>query len=422
MRILHVNQSDNIGGAAKAAARLHRALLAQSCASQMLVDQASHTVPSVICGTGRWDRLTSPLRARLSARMLHRLETGNPVAHEPALFSSASARALTGSSADLVNLHWVSDNMLSIRAIGRIALPLVWTLHDMWAFCGAEHYTEDTRWRDGYLPGNRPAHESGYDLNRRVWTRKRRAWRRPIHIVTPSSWLAKLARESVLMRDWPVEVIPNAIDTGVWRPGDRLAARRLLGLDEAQPLLLFGAMGGNRDPRKGFDLLMKTLAHLNAGSDTGIGLMVFGRVDPGEMSQMPFPVTCFGHLVDEISLRLLYTAADLFVLPSRLDNLPNTAVEALSCGIPVAGFGTGGMPDLVTHRENGYLAAPLDTADLARGIAWVLERQRADNGLGVNARRHAVANYAQAPVARRYIELYNRILRKAPPRHEPTTA
>lgn len=418
MQILHVNQSDLIGGAAKAAARIHRALLAEGAQSRMLVEDGGHAVPATIRGPGRRDRLAAPLRAKAADALTARLVSDNPVMHEPALFSSGSRAALARTKADIVNLHWVSGNMLSVDAIGKITAPVVWTLHDMWAFCGAEHYAEDTRWRDGYLPNNRPPGERGFDINRWTWERKRRAWRRPMHIVTPSRWLAGLVRDSALMRGWPVEVIPNAIDTAIWVPGDRTAARRLLGLPEDRPVLLFGAMGGDRDPRKGFDLLVGALTTLKARGDTPDRgeptLLVFGRgAEEGDVPALPFPARYMGHLQDDLSLRLLYVAADLFVLPSRIDNLPNTAVESLACGTPVVGFDNGGMPDLVRHGETGYLARPGDSDDLAHGLREVLARAarpEAARAMATAARAHAEAHFAPVEVARRYLELYRRLL------------
>lgn len=412
MRIVHVNQSDTIGGAAKAAARIHHALRDEGAESRLLVDNCSHTDPSIVLGAGRFDRLTAPLRARLTSRLTARLHTGNSVAHEPALFSSGSARWLAKAGTDIIHLHWVSDNMLSVRAIGRLPGKLVWTLHDMWPFCGAEHYSDDTRWHSGYNAENRPAHESGFDLNRWVWRRKRKAWRRPIQIVAPSRWLAGLARESALMSGWPVEVIPNAIDTGTWRPGDRAAARSLLALPEDRRLILFGAMGGDRDPRKGFDLLATALGHLKTSGIEHLSLLVFGRGAEAAMD-LPYPIHYLGHLRDELSLRLLYVAADMLVVPSRIDNLPNTAMEALACGTPVVAFDVGGMADLVVHGRTGYLARAGDSADLARGIGKLLaEPAGSETSIAMSraARAHAEAEYAPSVVARRYLEIYRRLL------------
>ena len=175
---------------------------------------------------------------------------------------------------DLVHLHWLGDGTLSIEEIGRLPMPLVWTLHGQWAFCGAEHYTSpplpgetascDERFAAGYSHASRPAHEGGPDLNRRTWLRKQRAWRRSIHIVCPSHWLADCARRSTLIGEWPIKVIPNPTDLNVWAPCDKAQARALLGLPAERPLVLFGAIGGSADPRKGADLLLEALQRLRS--------------------------------------------------------------------------------------------------------------------------------------------------------------
>lgn len=336
------------------------------------------------------------------------LQTENPIVHSPAILPSSWRRRLNTSDADVIHMHWVAGEMLSIKDIGHIRKPVVWTLHDMWAFCGAEHYTEDHRWRDGYHRHNRPAHESGFDLNRWTWKRKRKHWQRPMHIVTPSRWLADCARESQLMQDWPVSVVPNVINTDVWRPVDQRMARDLLGLPQDVPLLLFGAMGGSRDPRKGFDLLLEALSHLR-GEVEGLELVVFGQLSPREPPDLGFPIHYTGHLHDDVSLRVLYSAADLLAIPSRQDNLPNTGVESLACGTPVIAFDTCGLPDIVSHRENGYLAKAFDAADFAEGVRWVMQHKPADT-LRLAARQSAVDCFSPGVVVPQYLEVYRQAI------------
>jgi glycosyltransferase involved in cell wall biosynthesis len=311
---------------------------------------------------------------------------------------------INSSDIDIVHMHWVQGEMMSIADIGRIKKPIVWTLHDMWAFCGAEHYTEEFRWREGYQRNNRPPYEASFDLNRWTWQRKRKHWQRPMHIVTPSRWLAQCVQESALMRDWPVSVVPNCLDTERWQPMEQGLTRQLLGLPVGVPLLLFGAMGGGADPRKGFDLLTGALNHLR-GKVPGLELVVFGQLTPRHPPDLGFPVHYTGHLHDDLSLRALYSAADALVVPSRQDNLPNTAVEAQACGTPVVAFDIGGLMDIVQHQRTGYLAKAFDEDDLAAGIAWVLA-QRETGQLGELARERAVALWCLELVAGQYQDVY----------------
>jgi glycosyltransferase involved in cell wall biosynthesis len=307
--------------------------------------------------------------------------------------------------ADVLHLHWLGYEMVSIADIAKLRKPTVWTLHDMWAFCGAEHFTEDFRWRDGYLRNNRPVHESGFDLNRWTWQRKLKHWRKPINIVAPSQWLADCARQSALMSGWPVSVIPNAIDTEAWRPVDKALARKILGLPIESPLLLFGAIGGTRDPRKGFDLLRSALDHLR-GEIKGLELVVLGQPPPKQPMDLGFPIHFAGHLHDDISMTLFYSAADALILPSRQDNLPNVGIEALACGTPVVAFNACGLPDIVGHKETGYLANAFDTRDLAEGVRWVVADTDRRARLSSRSRTAAVARFSYPVVAEQYLKLY----------------
>jgi glycosyltransferase involved in cell wall biosynthesis len=337
------------------------------------------------------------------------LTTGNPVLHSPAVLPSGWPKKINSADADVAHLHWVNIDMMSIEDIGHIRKPVVWTLHDMWAFCGAEHVTDDFRWREGYSGTNRPGHESGFDLNRWVWQRKRKAWRHPMHIVTPSSWLADCARQSVLMRDWPVSVIPNTIDTEAWRPVEKSLARSLIGLPPSLPLLLFGTFGANAAPHKGFDLLQSALQRLR-GEVEGLQLVIFGQCAPREPADLGFPVHYVGHLHDDISLRVLYSATDVVVVPSRKEAFGQSASEALACGTPVVAFGATGLLDVVRHQQTGYLAKAFDAEDLAHGIQWVLEDSERYARLGAQAREDAVARFSYQKVARQYMDVYHQAI------------
>jgi glycosyltransferase involved in cell wall biosynthesis len=413
LKVLQLNHSDINGGAARAAYRIHHALRSSGIDSQMLVNVASSGDWTVQGPATKWAKAIGRIRPQLVTPLRQQLYTGNPTIHSPSVLPSRWTERLNASEADLVHLHWVQGEMLSIADIARIRKPIVWTLHDMWAFCGAEHYTTDHRWRDGYRRDNRPSYESGFDLNRHTWQRKRKHWRQPLQIVCPSQWLADCVRVSALMHDWPVTEVPYPIDTERWQPIDQPLARHMLGLPQECPLLLFGALGGGKDPRKGIDLLHASLAHLHSEpSLKNLQLVVFGQLAPQSPPQLGFPVHYTGHLYDDLSLRALYSAADAFVLPSRQDNLPNTGLEAHACGTPVVAFNTGGLPDIVADRVTGALAEPFEPASLAAGIRWVLEGPQRRRALGGAARERAERLWAPARVAGLYSEVYGRAIER----------
>lgn len=411
MKVNHLNYSDINGGAARAAYRIHHALRASGVDSRMWVNMASAGDWTVEGPSSKRKKALAMLRQQLARPLVGALNTGNPIIHSPAVVPSNWVKRINASDADVVHLHWVQGEMLSIADIGCIEKPAVWTLHDMWAFCGAEHYTDEFRWREGYRRKNRPSHESGFDLNCWAWQRKCKHWQRPMTIVTPSRWLGDCVRESALMHDWPVSVVPNCLDTECWAPLEQALARELLGLPADVPLLLFGAMGGGRDPRKGFDLLQAALQHLcDESSVRGLELVIFGQHAPQSPPTLSFPIHYTGHLHDDLSLRALYSAADAMVIPSRQDNLPNTCVEAHACGTPVVAFNIGGLPDIVEHQRTGYLAKAFETVDLAQGITWVLS-QHSSGRLGQKARERAVERFSQSTVAEKYKRVYESAMR-----------
>jgi len=409
LKVLQLNHSDINGGAARAAYRIHHALRESGIDSRMWVNSATAGDWTVEGPEGKVDKLLTRLRPSIGALPTKLLRTGNPILHSPAWLPSDWVHKINASDADVVHLHWVAGEMLSIRDIGSITKPIVWTLHDMWAFCGAEHYTEEYRWKEGHESNNRPEYESGFDLNRWTWERKRKHWKKPLHMVTPSRWLGSCVAESKLMKGWPVTVIPNALDVDKWKPVDQSLARTLLHLPPDVPLLLFGAMGGGKDPRKGYDLLLQALAQV-LRTYPELELIVFGQVAPEHPPDLGARVHYTGHLHDDVSLQLLYSAVDVMVVPSRQEAFGQTASEAHACGTPVVAFNISGLPDIVDHEVTGYLAKAFEPADLARGIEWVLEDKERLQVLGRNARRKAEERFAYRVVAGEYKKVYEKTL------------
>lgn len=408
VKVASVNYSDLNGGAARAAYRIHSALNKCGVESIMYVNDSISGDWTVKGPLGTLKKAASKLRPHLGRIFSGLLNTENVSLHSPAIIPTRFSERFNKSDFDIVHLHWINCEMVSVSDLGRISKPLVWTLHDMWAFCGSEHYTSDFRWRDGYLKNNRPLYETGFDINRWVWNRKIRYWQDKINIVTPSKWLGDCVGYSKLMGEMPRVVIPNALDTNIWKPIDRSLARAILNLPSDAPLLLFGAIGGASDPRKGFDLLKQALAHLS-GEVANMELVIFGQLSPKDPLNLGFPAHYFGHLYDDISLSLLYSAADAIVVPSRQEAFGQTASEAHACGIPVVAFDIGGLPDIVQHKITGYLAQALDPVDLAEGIKWVLNNPDTDS-MRRAARDYAVNNFSYSVVADKYISLYRSIL------------
>jgi glycosyltransferase involved in cell wall biosynthesis len=413
MKVLHISTSDGGGGAARAAYRLHSALCRAGVASVMRTADKTTDDPTVLGPVNSIERLAFQLKLRVSQRLNRLQRSPNRIFHSVDWFPSRLDRFINASDADVVHLHWVHHNFLSIEAIGRIRKPVVWTLHDSWGFCGAEHHPhglDDTRHREGYERSNRDLMHGCLDLDRWCWQRKKRAWLKPMHVVCPSRWLADCAQRSALMREWPVATVPNVVPIDVYRPLPRSTARDLFRLPQGVPLILFGSIGGVQDPNKGWDLLVSALQAARPLVPEAQAV-VLGRADRRTAGQLPLPVHFIGHLHDDQAIAMLYSAADLVVVPSRIENLPQAATEAQSCGVPVVAFRAGGMPEAVEHGVTGFLADPYDPKDLARGVEWVLQDEDRYRGLCLKARAVAAAKWAAGIVVQSYREIYDRICR-----------
>ena len=372
--------------------------------SKMLVARQSTNYPGVNSGSDIKFRIANRLD-----RQLWRLQRSPHVGwRSPARFSSTSADFINRSRADVVNLHWVTAGFLSVEEIGRIDKPIIWTMHDMWPFTGTEHYVPESgeaRWRDGYFKTNRPTGERGIDIDRLTWERKCRSWVNPINLVPVSSWLAQLASEGILTKSWPIKVIPNIMDTTQFSPVCKSDARQLLGIPADQPIICFISSAGLGDVRKGWELLESAMQEVRKRFPTA-AVVVVGPHSSADETHRSFPIFWQGVVSDNKVLSQIIGASDVVAVPSKADNLPLTALEAHSCGRPVVAFRVGGLPDIVTHQQTGYLAAPFDTSDLANGIIEALNDSLSSATWGHNARVKAEHTWSSDAIVPQYLEIY----------------
>lgn len=424
-RVLQLSVSDSgFGGANRAAYRIHQAIRDHSPRDDVLSRMRviyKHTLdPSVTGGFplnyGFWYSFLRPKVIRLAKKRFGIdsngfLSIGWPMT---GLGKEISSFRRFG-DINIIHCHALDNAVLSIAELGALPFPVVWTLHDQWAFCDGEHYR--TSARPYVLDCPEPSTSSScgeHSLHRWVWRRKLGAWSSPMHLVAPSSWMATCAQRSTLMGHWPVRVIPNPIDLTFWAPVERRQARSLLNLPLDSPLILFGAAGGTSDPRKGGSLLLEALYRLRTLIDNGDApepyLAVFGQSRADPSFDPPFSIRYLGHISDELHLRLLYAAADVFVIPSRQDNLPNTGLEAHACGTPVVAFRVGGLVDIVDHGVTGFLAEPFSPQAFAQAIHSVLFDPERSISFGAAARCRAESLWSPQRIADLYVNLYSQII------------
>lgn len=370
------------GGVARAAYRLHQGLIQLGVDSKMLVQDQRIDDRTVKSAPNKVAQRMWKARPVLDALPLqfYRNRQSYPARLSVQWLPDIITSRIAALNPDVVNLHWIGDGFVAAEALSEFNKPIVWTLHNMSAFTGGCCYSQEC---DRYTKscGNCPilGHNKSWDLSRWVWQRKAKAGPNlKLTVLTPSKWLADSAKSSSLLKNSNIRVIPNGLDTGTYKPCDRQTARNILNLPQDRQLILFSALNSTSKKRKGFPLLLQALKQLsNYENSHNWELIVFGTSQPKEKQDIDLKTRYLGTLSDDIFLAIIYAAADVFVAPSVQDNLPNAAMEALACGTPCVAFKIGGMPDLIEHKQNGYLAHPFATEDLAQGIAWVLEsRQR----------------------------------------------
>lgn len=406
MKVLMVSTYDETGGAARAASRLREALKSSGIECTMRVLVKGSESPVVESRRTFRELFASRIVNRFVGNNLKKRQKSiNRNPRSLALFGGGLVDDINRSDVDVVNIHWVNNEMFSIKDFARITKPVVWTLHDMWAFCGAEHVCDDgndARWRTGYTKANRPSTDSGPDLDRWTWERKRKHWTTSMQMVVPSSWMADCVRSSRLMNQWPVEVIPTPLNLKVYRPWPKEVARAMFGLPADAPLILFGAWTGGTSENKGSDLLYQALPSVAAKVPEAHAVVFGGSVPEGEGEQPPMPIHFIGALRDEYSLALLYCAADVMVVPSRVESLCQTALEAQACGTPVVCFNKTGLIDSVDDGKTGLRVTPYSVEELSEGICRLLLNPNLRGTLGAAGPAHVARFCAPEVVANRY--------------------
>ncbi|WP_350914289.1 glycosyltransferase family 4 protein [Providencia huaxiensis] len=417
MKILHISHSDLIGGAARAAYRLHMAQLDSGIDSQMLVRNKLSDHWSISGPSTRFEKSCNLFRSPIGHYINKLQRSHNVNFHSGDWLPSRWAKKINSSNIDIVHLHWVAGETMSIEDIGRIKKPIVWTLHDMWPFCGTEHvtnYDENARWKIGYSSSNRNNLDKGLDLDKLVWLRKKKAWKKQyMHIVAPSNWMAECAKNSILFKDYPIIIIPNALDTDIYKPLDKFFCRNLLNLPLNKTIILFGAMGGGRDPNKGHNFLISALNLLAQQFDNNeIICLVFGQSKPQSPIDLPFETRWLGHIHDDTTLVTLYNAATVMVVPSKQEAFGQTASEAQSCGTPVVAFNTTGLKDIIEHLKTGYLATPFEPFDMCKGIEYVINGQEKNHNIATNAREKSINSWSPNIIVKKYLNVYLDIMRQ----------
>lgn len=415
LRVVFVAAHDGLGGAARAAYRVFDAIRTSFPDRIDITFRVIHKTRDdngIIGGKpqrSRLEYLQYFLRTRFRKYFPRKpFVSSNTLLHSQALYPTGLGREIAAMKPDVVLLGWLGNATLSVAEIGRLPEPVVWRLSDMWVFSGAEHYTDTGRYRVGYSKRSRPQDESGPDIDRETFRRKKRHWKTPRHVIALTPWLQREARSSRLTARWPTHVIPVPMDTTFWVGQGRNESRDHWGIPREDIVVMFGAGAGTRYPHKGADLLFDALPalakhHRDAGDPRPLRAIVFGQ-DGDSEERDGVNIDFLGRL-DDARLRQAYSAADVFVVPSRLEAFGQVAAEAQCCETPVVAFDNSGLADVVDDGVTGKLARAFDPDSLAETIWWVVSNPETQRKLGVAARERAVRLWNPVVVAEQYVDV-----------------
>ena len=417
MRILLLNTSDRTGGAAVAANRLLKALQKRGIIVNMLVrDKETQDISIVSINISVikklinrirfiWERLVIFLCNHFSKKNLFQVSianTGTNISNHPLV-----------QQADVIHIHWINQGMLSLSDIKRLidlGKPVVWTLHDMWPATGGCHYVAlCNQYKSGCTQCPMMKRPFFWNLMRTVYLYKNTIGLEKITFVGCSRWITEMCKQSQLLRNASFYSIPNPIDTALFKPYNKQIVRDKYNLPIQKKLVLFAAAKVS-DSRKGLTYLIKA-CHLLAEQNSNIEVLLMGNKADAIQHQLPVPSHLLGYVSSLEQIAEIYSLSDVFVISSLEDNLPNTIMEAMACGTPCVGFQTGGIPEMIDHLQNGYVARYKDAEDLAQGIIWVLDHPHPQQ-LSEACVEKVKTHYSEEVIARKYIDLYRTLMDK----------
>ena len=377
MKILHVNFSDTDGGAAIAVKRLHESLIENGIDSTLLVCESFDATTNTINIKKTSEAVKNLFKKSISRNLKYLFKTKNKNTHSINFFPSKILKIINNFNADIVNLHWIGNETLSISDIKKIKSKIVWTMHDMWPFCGAEHYSENNRYINGYNVSNRPSDETGIDLNRYIWKKKLKNFANVKKIITTSDWINNCARQSYLFKDKSIKQIPLILDSNFWKPVNKKFSKEFFEIHESEKLLVFGADNFIKNERKGFNFLNSLIMKLKENNN--LKLLLFGEKNQSKIDQyiksneLEKKIINLGSIKDKFTLKLIYSAANVVMVPSLLETFGLVGYEAIHCGAPCVVFKNTGLSSIIDHKETGYVAKYKSEDDFLNGINWCLE-------------------------------------------------
>ncbi len=411
MKVGIYSTRDLIGGASKAANRLFRSLNNLNNVSVKMHVAIKSSANKNIIPVNHWKLFSLKIFSRIEKLILRIFNSSDHIHHSLGVFGVLKSSEINSKNYDIINIHWINSGFVSIKAISKINKPVVITLHDSWFFCGCEHHpksVDDLRFVYGYNSENKSIKDSLIDLNTIIWKLKKKLICSNINIIAPSSWMLDMARRSSIFRDNKIIHIPNALNTDVYKPLDKMKTKIDLGFEEHNKIVLFGVFG---DPfkinNKGIDLLISSLKKIKNHKFT---CLCVGH-DDNDFNIGNIKIKFLGKISSEHRMAKLYNTADVVVIPSRLENLTQMGTESVSCGVPVIAFDTGGNSDIIENQKSGILVEPFDTEKFANSIIEVLNWSKIKyQNISDFCREKALSKWSFKKISKDYNSFFKKIL------------
>ena len=403
-KILHLNFSDD-GGAAIAVLRIHNVLKKNNYNSKILVAEKINNSSDIFCNQNSFNKFFWNLKKKISRNLKFIFKSKNKNTHTLSFFNSNILSQIDKYDPDIINIHWIGNEFISLKQISKIQKPIIWTLHDMWLYSGAEHYTTEQRFIDGYNKKNRNKDESGFDINRWVWNRKKKYITKKIKIISTSDWQYQNSKKSFLLKNNDNYKIPLPIDLSIWKPTVKKDARNDLKWSNNKIYFLFGFSDYSRRDIKGLDIALDLFDKFNKVNNGNCILNIFGDIKKKYLNKEN--VNVLGSIKKPSELKRIYSASDLLINPSRLESFGQIALEALACGLPILINKNTGTNDLILCDEMGYVLENESDSNFGTLLDWFNKNCLANNQKLLH--RKIKENFSYDVVATKYKSLIDEI-------------
>ena len=399
MKILHVNYSDAEGGAAIAVKRLHNILNQKQIDSKLLVSEKKNQDKTIINIPKNSEKIKNLIKESFNRKLSNFFQSDSSSSFSLNIIPSKIIKKINEINPDMVNLHWIGNETISIKDIKKIKSKIVWTLHDMWPFCGTEHYTSDTRFIDGYKAPSKNKKKI-FDINRYIWNLKNSNFDNVKKIICTSEWMYNKVKLSKLFKDKKIKVIPLPIDQDFWKPVNKKLAKDFFNIKDNEKIIVYGADNFIKNKRKGFEIFIEAIKKLENEKNLNLKVITFGETKSLKSYEY-LNIENLGYINDEHTKKLIYSAADVTVIPSSIEAFGLVAQEAVHCGSPCVVFNNTGLTSIIENEKSGYIADYNSAEDLTRGIIWCLEQMNNKNEIIYN---HVKTKFNTDKIIKSYLD------------------